>query len=361
MIRVTHSIKTPDSADEISNTPSGTISSINVQDALNELDGDLTALDASLGTAAVEDVGTSGHTLPFLDGANTWSADQSFTTGIDFGAAVAPGGATDLSRHLDLYNGQYGFSITSSSFNHVANAGASHNWYSSTTNIMTLSNTGVLTLPIVRLTATDDVSLSSTDHAFQIGPDGAANISVDSNEIQARNNGAASSLNLNVSGGSVVLGNATSQVTVAGGQLQFPATQNASSNANNLDDYEEGTFTPVIQGTTTAGAGTYSVQLGHYLKLGRFVFIMITLQWSAHTGTGNMIVSTLPFAVSDQNTPFAVEPSAIAVTAGNYLTARGSGTTIQVTQAVTGGGNLSGTPIDTAGILRISGWYMTTA
>lgn len=36
----------------------------------------LEAFDASLGTAAFEDVGTSGHNLPFLDGNNTWSSIQ---------------------------------------------------------------------------------------------------------------------------------------------------------------------------------------------------------------------------------------------------------------------------------------------
>lgn len=30
------------------------------------------------------------------------------------------------------------------------------------------------------------------------------------------------------------------------GQIVFPATQNASSNANTLDDYEEGTWTPTV-------------------------------------------------------------------------------------------------------------------
>ena len=33
----------------------------------------------TVGTASGEDTGTSGHTLPFLDGANTWSANQSIT------------------------------------------------------------------------------------------------------------------------------------------------------------------------------------------------------------------------------------------------------------------------------------------
>jgi len=63
--------------------------------------------------------------------------------------------------------------------------------------------TGDVTAPRLRLTATDDVTISSTLHAFQIGADSGLNLVIDGNEIMARNNGAASTLNLNVEGGEV--------------------------------------------------------------------------------------------------------------------------------------------------------------
>lgn len=47
---------------------------------------------------------------------------------------------------------------------------------------------------MLRLTATGDLTLSSTDHAFQIGPNNGANLAMDQNEIQARNNGAKATL-----------------------------------------------------------------------------------------------------------------------------------------------------------------------
>lgn len=84
--------------------------------------------------------------------------------------------------------------------------------------------------------------------------------------------------------------------SLTGGAITFPATQVSSAGANDLDDYEEGTFTPVIEGTTTAGVGTYSQQTGIYTKIGRVVFIEIALAWSAHTGTGNIVITGLPFA-----------------------------------------------------------------
>jgi len=55
----------------------------------------------------------------------------------------------------------------------------------------------------VRLQNTTDVSLSSTNHAFQIGLDSAANLRMDNNEIIAANNGAASALFVNPDGGNI--------------------------------------------------------------------------------------------------------------------------------------------------------------
>jgi hypothetical protein len=66
--------------------------------------------------------------------------------------------------------------------------------------------TGTVTTPIIRVTATDDASLSSTGHGLQVGLTNGTNISVDGNEIMARNNGAASTLFLNNDGGDVALG-----------------------------------------------------------------------------------------------------------------------------------------------------------
>ena len=38
-------------------------------------------------------------------------------------------------------------------------------------------------------------------------------------------------------------------VELTSGQLKFPATQSASADANTLDDYEEGSFTPTLGGS----------------------------------------------------------------------------------------------------------------
>ena len=94
------------------------------------------------------------------------------------------------------------------------------------------------------------------------------------------------------------VGNATPAASGAG--ITFPAAQSASSNVNTLDDYEEGTWTPTVSGSTTAGAGTYTSQVGRYTKVGnRFIFSCYVV-WTAHTGTGNLQLTNLPFASVNQ-------------------------------------------------------------
>lgn len=61
-------------------------------------------------------------------------------------------------------------------------------------------------------------------------------------------------------------------ISANGGQIKFPGTQIASADANTLDDYEEGTWTPTLNGFTTSGTLTLS---GSYVKVGR----LVTLTW----------------------------------------------------------------------------------
>jgi len=63
-----------------------------------------------------------------------------------------------------------------------------------------------ITAPRLRLTATNDASLSSTNHAFQSGPTSGQNIIIDQNEILGRNNGGTNTLNLQTNGGTVRIG-----------------------------------------------------------------------------------------------------------------------------------------------------------
>lgn len=110
-----------------------------------------------------------------------------------------------------------------------------------------------------------------------------------------------------VGGGSntTVIGNASTVSTtfpggilsIPGGGIKFPAAQVSSADANTLDDYEEGTWTPVIRGSTTAGLFTYSTQQGIYTKIGRLVTVHVNLVVNTVTtaAAGNLEISGLPF------------------------------------------------------------------
>lgn len=87
------------------------------------------------------------------------------------------------------------------------------------------------------------------------------------------------------------------------GQLAFPATQNPSSNANTLDDYEEGTWTPnLLFGGASTGI-TYSTRLGRYTKVGRHVTVSANIALSSKGSlTGAATLSGLPFTSANDST-----------------------------------------------------------
>ena len=94
-----------------------------------------------------------------------------------------------------------------------------------------------------------------------------------------------------------------SAVPNSGTGITFPATQSASSNANTLDDYEEGTWTPVIGGTTSESGQSYSGQTGNYTKVGRLVTVNFRVALTAKgTVAGEICVKGLPFAVQNSIT-----------------------------------------------------------
>lgn len=84
------------------------------------------------------------------------------------------------------------------------------------------------------------------------------------------------------------------------GQLTFPATQNPSSDANTLDDYEENTCTLVIGGSGGTSGQSYSTQTANYVKIGRQVTVWFSLILSTKgTITGDVIISGLPFTAEN--------------------------------------------------------------
>jgi len=112
----------------------------------------------------------------------------------------------------------------------------------------------------------------------------------------------------------------------------FPATQVASANANSLDDYEEGTWTPTITAADSNPTVGYSLQSGYYTKIGRQVSVFGILILSSYTGgSGTVYISGVPFSVSSDTQSFPVGvvgqmngfTSGLGDTDGQLIVARG--------------------------------------
>lgn len=101
--------------------------------------------------------------------------------------------------------------------------------------------------------------------------------------------------------------------TTSGSGITFPAVQSSSTDANTLDDYEEGTWTPTYLGTTGNPTITYGAQAGYYLKIGKFVWVgcnMFTSNLSG--GTGLARIGGLPFTVENTITDLGISLGLVA-------------------------------------------------
>jgi hypothetical protein len=91
----------------------------------------------------------------------------------------------------------------------------------------------------------------------------------------------------------------TGSVIVADGQgIDFSATPGTGT-SELLNDYEEGTWTPVLRfGGDTTGI-TYTTQTGTYTKIGRVVCARATILLSSNgSASGGASVAGLPFTVA---------------------------------------------------------------
>jgi len=79
-------------------------------------------------------------------------------------------------------------------------------------------------------------------------------------------------------------------IAVTTGGIQFPATQSASADANNLDDYEQGVFTPVL------GGGACTNVVGKYTKVGNQVTVTIEVANGVLSGASGYSITGLPFS-----------------------------------------------------------------
>jgi hypothetical protein len=150
--------------------------------------------------------------------------------------------------------------------------------------------------------------------------------------------------------------NSSSEIVVPSGGVNFGTSTDGTGTVTGgvLDDYEEGTWTPTVIGTSSAGSGTYIAQNGRYTKIGNVVAATAYLNWTAHTGSGNMKFAGLPFTVLNATNVFYSVSFGlvrnVTLTASNLMTAYAvfNQTTIAVEQYPVGGGNATSVALDTS-------------
>lgn len=127
---------------------------------------------------------------------------------------------------------------------------------------------------------------------------------------------------------------------------------------------EQTAWTPVIAGATTAGVGTYTAQNGYYTRIGNMIFLQMHVAWSAHTGTGNMTVTGLPFS-SRNSTNYDPEGIANPISiplpgAGTAARAQVSpGTSVITLSVLVSNGANSPIQMNGTGELHVSMFYLT--
>lgn len=85
-------------------------------------------------------------------------------------------------------------------------------------------------------------------------------------------------------------------IATSGQGIDFSATADGTGTASSelLDDYEEGTFTPII--TQGINSPSYSIQNGYYTKIGDLMFAHIAITLSGGTpNTSTVIVGGFPY------------------------------------------------------------------
>lgn len=130
-----------------------------------------------------------------------------------------------------------------------------------------------------------------------------------------------------------------------------------SGDTNNID--MGGTFTPVVVGGTTAGVGTYTQQIADYQRKNNEISFYIGLAWTAHTGTGDLKITGLPFP-SKFGYHAVVDVWVNGLTwGGARLQARVIGGTAEVTLTnIADGGSVTNVAIDASATIMVSGKYL---
>ena len=85
-----------------------------------------------------------------------------------------------------------------------------------------------------------------------------------------------------------------------------------TGSANELEDYEEGTFSPTIGGSSSNPTQSYANQSGYYTKIGNLCFISVDLTFASSGvsgGSGEANLESLPFNVANLGNGYGISMS----------------------------------------------------
>ena len=201
-----------------------------------------------------------------------------------------------------------------------------------TINATTVSASTSVTTPVIQATSSAGGTLKNNGGTAQMqwGSGGGSNLSL---EVATNINPANAAVNISPTGtGTVTINPATASTmnnvaiggttplaggfttvkaattvgvgaatpSASGAGITFPATQSASTDANTLDDYEEGTWTPTVVPQT--GSLTAYSSSATYTKIGRLVYVngLITIT-TPGTAAGSMALGAFPFTNGSSN------------------------------------------------------------
>jgi hypothetical protein len=300
----------------------------------------------ALGTPSSGDL-SNATSLPVATGISGLGTGVATALAINVGSAGAPvvnGGAlgTPSSGTVTNLTGTASININGTVGATTANTGT----FSSTVHKGATSGTVTITAPAIAGTqsytlpsavpAANGYALTGTTAGVMSWSAITASPGGSTTQVQYNNAGALGGISGFTTDGTRVTASTTIGVGAAtpstsGAGITFPATQSASSDANTLDDYEEGTWTPNQGGGLTV-VGAFSSS-GTYVKIGRLVYVVGYVQGASTVAVsaGGVMSTNLPFTAGVAGGGGNATNYQVNQTAGGYL----SSTTVYITSALT--------------------------
>jgi hypothetical protein len=119
----------------------------------------------------------------------------------------------------------------------------------------------------------------------------------------------------------------------------------------------QGTFTPTIEGSSSAGTASYTIQDGLYQVDGKVITYTLRVKWTGHTGTGNLQIAGFPNLADAKLSTATFRIENVARTAGTQFTGYIAGGNKFALEESSAAGGLAPIAMSAAGDITITGQY----